>query len=75
MQAVKKRLKLLLISILVTFSFIGCSKKQEINRVEVKPPCKTPDVECDFRGATTDEVLGKMLECITDLKRANEVCK
>lgn len=71
----RKKLKLLVILILVTFSVAGCTQKQDVEVTRVKSSCKTPDVKCDFRGESVDAILGKMLECITDLKRANEVCK
>lgn len=71
----KKKLKLLVILILMTFSVAGCSQKQDIEVTRVKSSCKTPDVTCDFRGETVDVILGNMLECITDLKKANGVCK
>lgn len=71
----KKKLKLLVILILVTFSAAGCTQKQDVEVTRVKSSCETPDVKCDFRGETVDIILGKMLECITDLKKANEVCK
>lgn len=67
-----KKSSLLLILILITFS--GCYK-QDIEVTRVKESCVTPDVNCDFRGSNTDEILGKLLECISDLKKSNEVCK
>jgi len=70
---VKKKLSLLAILILIVFS--GCSQKQELEIIRVKAACKTPDVNCDFRAETIDEILGKYLECIIKLKRSNEVCK
>jgi len=74
MQLVKKKLKQLLILIIMTFSFIGCGQKQlEITRIEAS--CKTPDVECDFKGDNIDNIIEKMVKCIIDLKRANEKCK
>lgn len=75
MELVKKKLKLLAILILITFSLIGCSQKQDVNVTKVKESCKTPNVYCDFQGNTVDIILSKMLECISELKKANEVCK
>ena len=63
------------------FLLTACADKQEAVYVDryktVKVPvkCKTPDVECDFNRTTYTEVIGAMLECIVDLRRANEVCK
>ncbi|EPU3829058.1 hypothetical protein ACVWU4_001039 [Campylobacter coli] len=43
--------------------------------VEVKIPvkCKVPEITCDLKG-NDFEVIGKMLECIVEQKRAIEVC-
>lgn len=76
MLLVKKKLKHLALLILIAFSGVGCStKEQNIEVTRVKASCKTPDVACDFRAESIDNILGKYLECIVDLKRANEVCK
>ena len=59
----------------------SCADKEKIVYVDryktVKVPvsCKTPDVSCDFNRTTYTEVVASMLECIVDLKRANEVCR
>lgn len=75
MKNVMKKLKLSVILIIVTFSFIGCSQRQDIELIRVKESCATPDVFCDFKSETTDGILVKLLECISELKKANEVCK
>ena len=75
-----KILKICLI-VFAVFLLAACADKQEVVYVDryktVKVPvmCKTPDVECDFNRTTYTEVVGAMLECIVDLRRANEVCK
>ena len=59
----------------------ACSSKVQTVYVdkpfEIKVPikCIVPDVNCSFNKDTDTEVVGSLLECITNLKRANEVCK
>lgn len=72
MQIVKKKLCLLVILTLTVFS--GCSQK-EPEVVYLKSTCVTPEVDCDFRGESIDDVLSKYIECIIELKKANGVCK
>jgi len=69
------KIKLSILAILILIAFSGCSQKEPLNIVKVKGTCQTPNVNCDFRGETIDQILGKYLECIIDLKKANEVCK
>lgn len=56
-----------------------CKPKVEYVKVpyEVKVPvkCHVPEVECKFDKETDTEVLGAMMECIVDLKRASKVCE
>ena len=67
--------------VFAVFLLAACADKQEVVYVDryktVKVPvkCKTPDVECDFNRTTYTEVIGAMLECIVDLRRANDVCR
>ena len=76
-----------LLSILILVSFSGCSCKQSeleayakanpvMEYVKVPVKCIVPDTNCtvDQNGSNT-EVIIDLLECIVDLKRANEVCK
>ena len=79
-----KRLSIILSLLLISTIFSGCcigTCKPEIKYVdrpvEVKVPvkCSTPDVNCSFKGDTYTETIGLMIECIVELKRANEVCK
>ena len=64
----------------VALTFQACSTTKTIyvdKPFEVKVPvkCIVPDVTCDFNQNTDTEVISSMLKCITDLKRASEVCK
>ena len=66
----------LFLMMFVSLSFSACSQKEPcVEIIKIQGTCKTPDVQCDFRSESVDEILGKYLECIIDLKRSNEVCK
>jgi len=64
----------------VSLTLVGCSAKEIVyidKPVEVQVPvkCKIPEVTCDFNKETDTEVIESLLQCITNLKRAMEVCK
>ena len=72
-----KILKLCL-TVFALLTLTACAEKQYVERyhtVKVPVLCETPDVYCDFNRSTYTETIGAMMECITDLERANEVCK
>ena len=55
-----------------------CEREIYVDRVvKVNVPvrCSVPYVGCDFNRSTDTEVISGLLECIVNLKRANEVCK
>ena len=75
MYHVKKKLKLLAILTLITFSLTACSSKQDVEIIRITSKCTTPNIYCYLGGENIDEILGNYLKCIIDLKRSNEVCK
>jgi len=67
--------------ILLLLTITACSTKVEkvyIDKpfeVQIPIKCVVPDVNCSFKKGTYTEIIGSMLECISDLKKANKVCK
>ena len=63
----------------VLFSLVSCSTKtvyvDKPYEVLIPVKCEVPDVYCDFNKTTDTEVIGSLLECITNLKRSVEVCR
>jgi len=62
----------------VSFSGCGGAEVRYVDKpYEVKVPvkCVVPDVNCTFDRKTDTEVINACLECIVNLKRAQEVCK
>lgn len=74
----KMFLTALAVLIITTFSGCGCEPTvQFVDRpVEVKVPikCKMPEVQCSFEGTGAEPAV-KAFECISNQKRAMEVCK
>ncbi len=69
---------LILFVTLTLTSCSWCTKTIYVDReVEVKVPvkCIVPDTECNFDRNTSTEVVTSMLECIIEMKQAQEVCK
>jgi hypothetical protein len=66
-----------ILMLLITLTLTACSERI----VEVPKPyavpvaCKTPDVECGVLQGTPIEKTNTSLECISKLKKSNEVCK
>ena len=76
------RFYILLLLVIFIIGFLSACSTATITKpiiktetVEVKVPvkCKVPEIECDLKG-NDFEVIGKMLECIVEQKRAIEVC-
>ena len=72
---------LTVLAILTITTFSGCSGRKPIVQyvdrlVEVKVPvkCKMSEVQCDFKGAGAEPAV-KAFECISNQKRAMEVCR
>lgn len=69
----------IVISILIMLTGCGTTTvtkpiiKTETVEVKVPVKCNIPKVECNLHGKDF-EVIGKMLECIVEQKRAIEVC-
>lgn len=68
--------------VILTLLFVGCSwcepKVEYVDRVvkvNVPVKCKVPVVECDFNKDTDTEVIDTLVRCVSDLKKAEEVCK
>jgi len=69
----------MLLSILILQACSNC--KPEIRYVD-KPikvympvKCIVPDANCSFDANTSTGVIAKLLECIVDMKRNEEMCK
>ena len=78
-----KILRMLLV-IFVILTTTGCSLFQQRVKIEyvdrivekkVTVPCVVPDANCSFNRETDTEVIGSLLECITEMKKNEEVCK
>ena len=79
MSAKILRTLLMLCGVLI---FQACSKPEPIIKYvdkpyEVKVPikCIVPDANCTFKRDTYTEVLNAYVECITDMKKNEEVCR
>lgn len=44
-------------------------------RVNVPVKCVVPDGNCSFDRGTLTEVVDSLLECISDMKHNEEICK
>lgn len=44
-------------------------------RVNIPVKCIVPDAKCNFNDTTYTGVIGKMMECVVEMKHNEEKCK
>jgi len=63
--------------ILIPIVFSGCTKTVYVDKPEpyaVPVKCNVPEVHCTWEGTDVEVLIGVM-KCLSDYKRANEVCR
>lgn len=71
--------QLLMLPVIITLTVLlsGCTKTIYVDvpvYVNVPVKCSVPNVPCDPSGNDGEVVVG-LMECIVDMKKAQEVCK